>query len=45
MVVTASDEAHVQRVLDAIEKETGLAVLNLPLERSFYIDLGFPLWC
>jgi DNA-binding Lrp family transcriptional regulator len=44
-VVTAPDEAHVQRVLDAIEEETGLAVLNLPLERSFYIDLGFPLWC
>ena len=44
-VVTASDEAHVQRVLDAIEEQTGLAVLNLPLERSFYIDLGFPLWC
>lgn len=44
-VVTASDETHVQRVLDAIEEETGLAVLNLPLERSFYIDLGFPLWC
>jgi len=39
------DEAHVQRVLDAIEEETGLPVLNLPLERSFYIDLGFPLWC
>jgi DNA-binding Lrp family transcriptional regulator len=44
-VVTAPDEAHVQRVLDAIEEETGLAVLNLPLERSFYIDLGYPLWC
>lgn len=44
-VVTASDEAQVQRVLAAIEKETGLMVLNLPLERSFYIDLGFPLWC
>ena len=44
-VVTANDEAHVQRVLDAIEEQTGLAVLNLPLERSFYIDLGFPLWC
>ena len=24
---------------------TGIAVLNLPLERAFYIDLGFPLWC
>ena len=44
-VVTASDEAHVQRVLDAIEKKTGLEILKLPLERSFYIDLGFPLWC
>ena len=44
-VVTAQDEAHVQRVLDAIEDETGLPVLKLPLERSFYIDLGFPLWC
>lgn len=44
-VVTAPDKAHVQRVLDAIEEETGLPVLNLPLERSFYIDLGFPLWC
>jgi DNA-binding Lrp family transcriptional regulator len=44
-VVTAPDQAHVQRVLQAIEKETGLPVLDLPLERSFYIDLGFPLWC
>ena len=44
-VVTAKDETHVQRVLDTIEEQTGLAVLNLPLERSFYIDLGFPLWC
>ena len=44
-VVTAADAAHVQQVLDAIEEKTGLAVLKLPLERSFYIDLGFPLWC
>ena len=44
-VVTAPDQAHVQQVLEAIEAETGLPVLNLPLERSFYIDLGFPLWC
>jgi len=44
-VVTAPDEAHVQRVLEAIETETCLPVLDLPLERSFYIDLGFPLWC
>ena len=44
-VVTAPDETQVQQVLDAIEAETGLPVLNLPLETSFYIDLGFPLWC
>jgi len=44
-VVTAADEEHVQQVLDAIQDSTGLPVLNLPLERSFYIDLGFPLWC
>ena len=44
-VVTAADVTHVQQVLDAIADETGLPVLKLPLERSFYIDLGFPLWC
>jgi len=44
-VVTAADAAQVQQVLDSIEQQTGLPVLNLPLERSFYIDLGFPLWC
>jgi len=44
-VVTAPDQEHVQQVLEAIEAETGLPVLDLPLERSFYIDLGFPLWC
>ncbi|MCG6900587.1 MAG: Lrp/AsnC family transcriptional regulator [Gammaproteobacteria bacterium] len=44
-VVTAPDQAQVQRVLGRIEAETGLQVLDLPLERSFYIDLGFPLWC
>ena len=44
-VVTAPDDAHVQQVLDAIEAGTGISVLDLPLERPFYIDLGFPLWC
>ena len=44
-VVTAADEAEVQGVLEDIEMRTGLAVLDLPLEHSFYIDLGFPLWC
>ncbi len=44
-VVTAADETQVQRVLHSIEQQTGLPVLVLPLEKSFYIDLGFPLWC
>ncbi len=44
-VVTAADRAQVDEVLAAIEEATGLLPLDLPLERSFYIDLGFPLWC
>lgn len=44
-VVTAADQARVDAVLDSIEEMTGLPVLDLPLEREFYIDLGFPLWC
>jgi DNA-binding Lrp family transcriptional regulator len=44
-VVTAPDQDHLDRVLAEIEQETGFAVLNLPLEKHFHIDLGFPLWC
>ena len=44
-VVTAPDAARVRAVLDEIETRSGITVLDLPLERSFYIDLGFPLWC
>lgn len=44
-VVTAHDRQRLQRVLEEIEAETGLAVLDLPLEHAFFIDLGFPLWC
>jgi siroheme decarboxylase len=44
-VVTAPDQQRVEQVLADIGSATGLAVLNLPLERAFYIDLGFPLWC
>jgi len=44
-VVTAPDQQRVEQVLADIESATGLEVLNLPLERAFYIDLGFPLWC
>jgi siroheme decarboxylase len=44
-VVTAPDQARVEQLLDEIESSTGIAVLDLPLEHAFYIDLGFPLWC
>lgn len=44
-VVTAPDQQRVEQVLADIEAVTGLPVLNLPLQRAFFIDLGFPLWC
>ncbi len=42
-VVTAKDRAAVAAVLAAIEAQSGLEVLDLPLERAFRVDLGFPL--
>ncbi|HIP52614.1 MAG TPA: Lrp/AsnC family transcriptional regulator [Chromatiales bacterium] len=44
-VVTAPDEARLQAVLAEMEVRTGHAVLDLPLEAQYHIDLGFPLWC
>ena len=44
-VVTASSQNEVLQVLDDIEQQTGLSVLNLPMEQDYHIDLGFPLWC
>jgi len=44
-VVTAETEQQVQDVLLAIEEQSGLSVLDLPMEEDFHIDLGFPLWC
>ncbi len=41
-VVTGPDAQRVERVLAAIEATTGLPVLDLPLERPFKLDLGFP---
>jgi len=40
-VVTAADEARVVEVLAAIERETRLEVIPLPLITDYYIDLGF----
>ncbi|MCP3667146.1 MAG: Lrp/AsnC family transcriptional regulator [Gammaproteobacteria bacterium] len=44
-VVTAPDQERLDAVLSDMERTTGQAVLNLPLENQFHIDLGFPLWC
>ena len=44
-VVTAADARAVRKVLRRIERMTGLAILDLPLVRSYHIDLGFPLVC
>jgi len=44
-VVTAPSQEQLQQALTAMEQATGLAILDLPLERQFHIDLGFPLWC
>lgn len=41
-VVTAADRERLDAVLASIEADTGLAVLDLPLERPYHIDLGFP---
>ncbi|MDX1605334.1 MAG: Lrp/AsnC family transcriptional regulator [Candidatus Competibacterales bacterium] len=42
-VLTAPDRARLDAVLADIERRTGLAALDLPLERDYHIDLGFPL--
>jgi siroheme decarboxylase len=42
-VVTAPSEAAVAAVLRHVELATGRPVLDLPLEESFRVDLGFPI--
>ncbi|MBG6147441.1 Lrp/AsnC family transcriptional regulator [Roseibium album] len=42
-VATGPDRDHVNRVLNDIQKQTGLRVLDLPLVRPFNVDLGFRL--
>ena len=42
-VVTARHRAGVAATLARIEADTGLEVLDLPLERAYHIDLGFAL--
>lgn len=42
-VATAADQAALAAALAAIERETGCAVISLPLEQEYHIDLGFDL--
>lgn len=42
-VVTGPDRAFVDRTLKQISAQAALPVLDLPLERPYHIDLGFPL--
>jgi DNA-binding Lrp family transcriptional regulator len=42
-VVTASDQAQLERVLCDIERRTGMSVLRLPMLEDYHIDLGFDL--
>ncbi|MDP1611851.1 MAG: Lrp/AsnC family transcriptional regulator [Sulfuritalea sp.] len=42
-VATAADRATLVAALAAIERETGCAVISLPLENEYHIDLGFDL--
>jgi len=42
-VITAADRAALDAVIAHIETTTGLFVLDLPMEQSYCIDLGFPI--
>lgn len=41
-VATAPDRDRLDAVLDEIAARSGIAVLDLPLEAEYHIDLGFP---
>ncbi|MCK4951149.1 MAG: Lrp/AsnC family transcriptional regulator [Gammaproteobacteria bacterium] len=42
-VLTATDDQHLQTVLQDIEAGTGYKVMSLPLLEDYHIDLGFNL--
>jgi DNA-binding Lrp family transcriptional regulator len=42
-VVTASDEMHLDDVLEDIGRQTGYPVMSLPMLEDYHIDLGFTL--
>ena len=40
-VVTTTNQSEVEKTLSRIEDLTGIAVMPLPLEKPYHIDLGF----
>ena len=42
-VVTASARAEIDAVLAALRRRPGYPMLDLPMEKGYHIDLGFPL--
>jgi DNA-binding Lrp family transcriptional regulator len=42
-VATATNAAHLDRVLRDVERETGISVMRLPMVQDYHIDLGFDL--
>ncbi|ALI03601.1 Lrp/AsnC family transcriptional regulator [Pseudomonas sp. FW306-02-F02-AA] len=42
-VLTGPDRPHIERVLDELEKDTGLTPLDLPMLTAYRINLGFAL--
>ncbi|WP_417791500.1 Lrp/AsnC family transcriptional regulator [Stutzerimonas xanthomarina] len=42
-VLTGPDRAHIDALLVAIEAQTGLIPLDLPMHTAYRIDLGFPI--
>lgn len=42
-VLTAPDRERIEEVLGEIQASTGLEPIDLPMQRDFHINLGFPL--
>jgi len=42
-VITAASPQRLRQIVEGIERDTGCAVIVLPLEHEFHIDLGFDL--
>lgn len=40
-VISSEDERDIQQTINAIERETGLHVINLPTLEEFFVDLKF----